>query len=299
MTGAASAELIELIRQDQHLGGLITEVAAHPDGGSKVVRARWITDHSPVVLKSELGELEAVWMPAMSSRCDDVVPRIRAHGATLADEPRPWLIMDDLPVRGRSDQPATARAVMCAAARFQQEAVRLRLPTYPIDADFTQKYGAIAVDAGCPGPAREVVHRTTADDAWLRSLGEHVVGHGDVHFWNSVAARPEGPWRLIDPIPRTAHWAWDAAYAQMTSGVAETPDLITLLAEERTRLGLPIGTELDRVRVILLGWSSMLWWALLTARRTDDWWAAEVERHLTALAALPQLVAGPKISPSR
>lgn len=288
MTGARPAELIELVRQDQRLRGLITDLAAHPDGGSKVVRARWITDDSAVVLKSELGELEAVWMPAMSGRCADIVPTVRAHGAKLAGRPQPWLIMDDLPIRGRSDRPATARAVMGTAARFQQEALQLQLPTYPIDVPFVQKYGTIAADAGCPGPVRAALDQVVVDDAWLRSLGEHVVGHGDVHFWNAVAALPEGPWRLIDPIPRIAHWAWDAAYAQLTSGVAETPDLIMLLAEERGRLGLPIGTELDRVRVILLGWSSMLWWALLTARRTDGWWVAEVERYITALAGLPR-----------
>ena len=54
---------------------------------------------------------------------------------------------------------------------------------------------------------------------------------------------------------RTAHWGWDAAYAQLTSGVPATPDLITLLTRERQRIGLPVpGIEpFDRVRTMLLG----------------------------------------------
>lgn len=50
-----------------------------------------------------------------------------------------------------------------------------------------------------------------------------------------------------------AHRAGDAAYAHLASSVAETLDLITLLAEERSRLRLPIGTELERARAFQLG----------------------------------------------
>jgi hypothetical protein len=82
--------------------------------------------------------------------------------------------------------------------------------------------------------------------------------------------------------------AWDAAYAQMTSGVPQTPDLIPLLAAERKALGLPARgiDQSDRITVVLLGWTSMMWWALLPGRRSDIWWAGEVQRHVEALAGL-------------
>jgi hypothetical protein len=115
--------------------------------------------------------------------------------------------------------------------------------------------------------------------------------HGDVHFWNALAKTPDGPWRLVDPIPRTAHWAWDAAYAQLTSGVAETPDLLALLATEREQLGLPVPgiDHLEEIRTVLLGLSSLLWWAIMPARRTGLWWRQQIERNVTALAELEGL----------
>jgi hypothetical protein len=122
----------------------------------------------------------------------------------------------------------------------------------------------------------------------VRSLWQHVRGHGDVHFWNALAPTPAGPWRLVDPIPRTAHWAWDAAYAQMTSGVAGTPDLITLLEQERRRLGLAVcdPEDRERLRVVLLGWSAVLWWSIQVGRRDDRWWVNEIGRRIDELAEL-------------
>ncbi len=239
------------------------------------------------MLKVGLGELEAAWMPELSRRSTDVVAEVIAHGR-LDGLDLGWLLMPDLPHRGRSDRPGDVRGVIRAAARFQQEAVGLDLPTYPIDEDFLITYARQAIEAGCPGPAAAVLSRISTDEAWLRSLGGHVKGHGDLHFWNAVAPTPDGPWRLIDPIPRTAHWAWDPAYAQFTSGVPATPDLITLLTEERQRLGLPVpGVErFERLRTVLLGWSALLWWAILPARRGEDWWRGEVERAVAALAGI-------------
>ena len=196
--------------------------------------------------------------------------------------------MDDHPYRGRSDRAGVAREVMATTARFQLLAADIALPSYPIDVEFVRWSAEAATENNCPGPVADVTRRFEADDAWLRSLGDYVVGHGDVHFWNAVSVHPEGPWRLIDPIPRTAHWAWDAAYAQMTSGVPETPDLIRLLAPERQRLGLPVCgiDEIDAITVVLLGWTSMMWWALLPGRRGDAWWSGEVQRHVEELADL-------------
>lgn len=272
---------------DPTVNELVSDLRPDPPGQARIFRARTRPTGSPCVLKVSPGELELVWMPAMSARSTDVVAEVLAHG-TLRDLGTPWLLMVDLPLRARSDHADQARHVMRAAARFQQEASSLALPTYPIDLEFLTTYARQAIDAGCSGPATEVLDRVEADEVWLRSLGGHVKGHGDVHFWNAVAPTTDGPWRLIDPIPRIAHWAWDAAYAQLTSGVAETPDLITLLAEERRRLGLPTpgAEQFDRLRTILLGWSSCLWWAIQPARREEAWWRAEVERNLAVHAVL-------------
>lgn len=279
------SQLLTALRRDPVIGRLVEDIRPDPPDQARLFRCR--CSGSPYVLKVGLGELEAVWMPELSRRSDDVVAEVLASG----ELPRlglTWLLMADLPHRARSDRPGDVRGVSRAATRFQQEAVDLDLPTYPIDEEFLLTYARQAIKAHCPGPAVDAPGRIPADEAWLRSLGGHVRGHGDVHFWNAVAATPDGPWRLIDPIPRTAHWAWDAAYARLTSGVPATPDLITLLAHERQRLGLPVSgiEQFDRVRTILLGWSSLLWWAIMPARRPDAWWRGEVERNVAAYVAL-------------
>lgn len=128
----------------------------------------------------------------MAGRCDDVVPAIREHGVLESSPDQHWLIMEDLPHRGRSDIPDTARAIMHAAARFQQEAAALELATYPIDVGFVRTHGLAALDHDCPGPVGELLRRVESDDAWLRANRPYVKCHGDVHPWNAVAAQPPG-----------------------------------------------------------------------------------------------------------
>lgn len=281
------ADIADLVLHDPDLGRLARDLRPDPPDQGRLFRGRLINSGASCVLKVEPGQLEADWMPAISSRATDIVARVLGSG-TLAGGNQRWLLLEDLPVRGRSDRQGDVIGVMRCAARFQQVAADVLLPTYPIDAEFMTVYTRQAIEANCPGPAGEVLTRIKDDDDWLRSLGGHTVGHGDVHFWNAVAATPSGPWRLIDPIPRTAHWAWDAAYAQLTSGVPETPDLIAVLANQRQRLDLPVEERdlLNQVRTRLLGWSSLLWWAILPARRAEPWWHGQVRRNVAALATL-------------
>jgi len=125
--------------------------------------------------------------------------------------------MDDHPYRGRSDNAVVARDVMATTARFQLLAADIALPSYPIDVEFVRWSAEAAAENNCPGPVTDVMRRIEADDAWLRSLGDCVVGHGDVHFWNAGSEQPDGPWRLLDPsrerptgrgTPPTARSRW-------------------------------------------------------------------------------------------
>lgn len=278
---------MDVVRRDHDLGQLVHDLHPDPPDQDRLFRGRLAGSEASGILKVGLGELEADWMPAISARANDIVAHVIADGA-LTEINQRWLLLEDLPYRGRSDRYGDVIGVMRCAARFQQVATDVSLPTYPIDREFLIGYSNQAIESDCPGPTAEVVARIDDDDEWLRSLGGHTIGHGDVHFWNAVAPTESGPWRLIDPIPRTAHWAWDAAYAQLTSGVPETPDLITVLADERRRLDLPTEDEelLNQVRIQLLGWSSLLWWAIQPARRTEPWWQSQVEHNVAALAGL-------------
>ncbi len=242
----------------------------------------------PVVLKLNTTATEIEWMTEIAARTADLIPHVYASGTTLGGADVAWLLLADTPYHFDSAQALDCRKLMAAAARFQQTAAEIDGTTYGIDREFLDMYLPQAIEARCPGPGAEVLARMPADLAWLDDNSPRVRCHGDVHFGNAVATQPGGQLLLIDPIPRTAHWAWDAAYAQMTSGVPGTPALVPLLAHAREELGLPTASTraLERIETILLGWSSMLWWAIIPYRRTEGWWAQQVDDHICRLANL-------------
>lgn len=203
MTAELTPDLVtDVIARDPDLPRLVRDLRPDPPDQPRLFRGHLIASGESCVLKVGLGELEADWMPAMSSRCTDVVADVLGHGI-LPELDQNWLLMSYLPYRARSDRHNDAIGVMQCAARFQQTAIDLDLPTYPIDSEFLTLYTKEAIANDCPGPAATVLARIDEDDAWLRSLGGHTVGHGDVHFWNAVASTPNGPWRLIllTPFP--------------------------------------------------------------------------------------------------
>lgn len=248
----------------------------------------WGPAASPVLLKLNVTDLEREWMVAVAARSTDLVPSVHAAGARLDGVDVGWLLLDDTPHHFDSERVSDCQKLMQAAARFQQIAATIDGTTYGIDRDFFGTWLPAAIQADCPGPGARVFDRMPEDLAWLDTTGPRVRCHGDVHFGNAVSATPGGHLLLLDPIPRTAHWAWDAAYAEMTSGMPGTPPLVPLLAQTREDLGLPTatGAALQTIETILLGWSSMLWWAIVPYRRTDRWWAQQVARHVERLARL-------------
>lgn len=138
-----------------------------------------------------------------------IVPDVIGHGI-LPDIDQRWLLVQDVTHRTRSDRLNNAIGVMRSAARFQQVAAELSLPTYPIDSRFLTTYTRQAIDADCPGPATDILGRIDADDEWLRSLNGHVIGHGDSHLTTPSRRHPMGHGGLsIQSL--APHWAWDAA----------------------------------------------------------------------------------------
>ncbi|GAA5008695.1 phosphotransferase [Actinopolymorpha pittospori] len=250
-------------------------------------RAVWAPTGESVMVKLNASVIELEWMSAISRRAPGLVPHVYASGRRLGDVDMGWLVLRRAPHHIDSGCPADCRNLMLAAARFQQVAHDIDKMTYPIDAGFFEWCMPDAIKADCPGPGKEVLARLHHDMRWIDEQCPRVRCHGDVHFDNALSEAPGGPLLLIDPIPRTASWAWDAAYAQMLSGKERTPRLVPLLAEARRSLGLPTGDPptLERLETILLAWSSMLWWAIKPFRRDDPWFAEQVRRNLVRLAS--------------
>lgn len=249
--------------------------------------AVWVPTGEPVVVKLNASAIERDWMSEVSRRTSGLVPPVYAGGPRLRDVDVGWLVLRRTPHQFDSGSVDDCRKLMLAAARFQQVACDIDATTYPIDAAFFQWCMPDAIRANCPGPGGDVLARLDEDRRWMDEQFPRVRCHGDVHFANAVSEVPGGKLLLIDPIPRTANWAWDAAYAQLTSGKEGTPRLVPLLAESRRSLGLPTGgpATLERLETILLAWSSMLWWAIIPFRRSDPWWVQQVEHNLERLAS--------------
>lgn len=252
-------------------------------------RAIWAPTAESVVVKLNATAIELDWTLEVSRRAPGLMPHVYANGRRLGDVDVGWLVLRRAPHHIDSGSPDDGRRLMVAAARFQQVARDIEATTYPpVDAAFFEWCMPEAIKAGCPA-GEDVLARLHQDLAWLDDQSRRVRCHGDVHFDNALSEIEGGPLLLIDPSPRTAHWAWDAAYAQTLSGKDGTPGLIPFLAEARRSLGLPTGdpATFDRLETILLAWSSMLWWAIKPARRNDPWFAAHAKRNLERLATSP------------
>lgn len=242
--------------------------------------AVWSPTGAPVAVKLNASAIELEWMLEVSRRAPDLVPHIFASGSKLDGIDLGWLVLQRAPHHFSSTVVEDCDKLMSAAARFQQVAQDIDASTYPIDVEFFEWCLPESIGAGCPGPGEVVLSRLRQDIAWMDERFLRVRCHGDVHFGNAISeTTPHGSLLLIDPIPRTANWAWDAAYAQMTSCLPGTPRLVPLLAEARRSLGLPIGDmdareepeALVKLEIVLLAWSSMLWWAIIPYRRRDPW----------------------------
>jgi hypothetical protein len=252
-------------------------------------RAVWAPTGESVAVKLNATAIELDWMLEVSRRAPGLVPHVYASGRRLGDVEMSWLVLRRAPHHFDPGSPDACRRLMLAATRFQQVARDIDATTYPpVDAAFFEWCMPEAIKADCPA-GEDVLARLHQDMRWVDEQSPRVRCHGDVHFDNALSEIRGGPLLLIDPMPRTANWAWDAAYAQMFSGNDGTPRLVPLLAEARRSLGLPIGepAALRRLETILLAWSSMLWWAIKPARRDDPWFAAHARRNLQRLAAAP------------
>jgi hypothetical protein len=116
------------------------------------------------------------------------------------------------------------------------------------------------VDRGAPGPAEHVLRRVFGDSAWVTSVCEIEVCHGDLHMANALCREepPGGRALLIDHHPTRMPWACEAAKPEILNaepGRLGCRGLIAIQAAIRLRQGLntPTGAELERLQAIVLG----------------------------------------------
>ena len=275
---ATSARLCDLAARDPAIREVIGDLQPDEPGNGSVW-ASGVTRHDGTAALLKLGarDAERQWMTSIDVATTDVVPRVFGSGDLRGVG---WLVLERCDVRLDRTLSTDVAAVVRSAARYQQAATGISAATSTMDLDEVRAnlIGARAQD--CPGDVDRAL--AGAERSWAFITAECGLGvnHGDVHFGNVVARQAHGPALLIDPMPVSTVWAWDAAYLEVMSG---HPGVIRQFAGEREALGLSTADDMNRVERIALGWVAALWWRIAPWRHEDPAWRRKVEHWVQGL----------------
>jgi hypothetical protein len=243
-------------------------------------------------VKLNISPWELYWMRALGAHAPDLAPRVLASGAQLGEYALRWLVLEKAPYQLNHAWGERMYDLLAeAAVRFQVAAQAIDRRFTAIEGrDATQRWIERGLHAGCPGSLRQVLARLHQDWEWVTRTCGLEVCFGDLTPVNALCRTPApggAPALLIDPIPRVAPWAWDAAYCQTISASSDVRMVHRMAAIRRQRgLHAPEGPDLDRLAVIMLAWLSALWWGIALWRHTDLPWRAQIERYVEASALL-------------
>jgi hypothetical protein len=246
----------------------------------------------PAFVKLNISPWELYWMRALGAHAPDLAPRVLASGEQLGGYELRWLVLEKVPYRlSQAWGERTYDLLAEAAVRFHMAAQSIDRRFTGIEClDATQRWIELGLREGCPGPLIRVLERLQHDWDWVTITCGLEVCFGDLTPVNALCHTPPPDGEcalLIDPIPRVAPWAWDAAYCQTISANSDVR-MVHRMAEIRRQCGLhaPEGPDLDRLAVIMLAWLSALWWGIAPWRHNDLPWRAQIERYVAASALL-------------
>jgi hypothetical protein len=180
--------------------------------------------------------------------------------------------------------PTEVAALIAALAIDPRTAGRLvgRQPTQPAPHTHRLFLGGIWSDGGLPVLIK--LDASPWELHWMLALGDLTTGNALCR-----TAPPAGERiLLIDPIPRVAPWAWDAAYCQALCSSTDVR-MVQRMAEFRRRHGLhaPTGAELERLAAVMLAWLGALWWGIAPWRREDAAWCRQIQRYDKGASSTP------------
>lgn len=273
-------------RMASHLVGLhhepSPEYTAH-----QFLFATWVPENIPVMIKLGAEPMESYWMSAIDRQAPGLVPRILAGGDDIGAYSVPWLVMEQIPQALSHDWGERMYDLLAdAAARFQTAACAIDA-RYVSQVSFPATLASLqrALSEDCPGPLQRLVDHLDADWLWVNGICGQAVCFGDLTMGNArVRPSPGGDAVvLIDPLPRIAPWAWDAAYCQ-TLDANDDVRMVQRMAEIRSAQGLtvPEPESLDHLAVILLAWLAAHRWWNTAFRREDPAWVRQIERYIVA-----------------
>lgn len=284
---ATVAMLVALAAADESIGDVITGLeATAPGNGSVWASGRTCIDGTSALLKLGARTSEREWMTAINAASADIVPRVFGSGEVYGVG---WLVLERCAAAFDRGLPDHVAAVLATAARWQHAGTVIEAATTPMDAAWLHEMLEAAATQSCPGDIAGVIDGV--ERSWEFAVAECglTTNHGDVHTGNAVARDPTGPALLIDPMPTTTVWAWDAAYLQAVLApyqrfgeAGHGGGLVHALARERRALGLrDRDGRLDGVERVVLAWAAAAWWRMAPWRHDNPQWRDWVERCVT------------------
>jgi hypothetical protein len=274
---ATIAQLVELAAHDPAITAVIPKLQAEgPGNGSVWASGTAQLDGTQVLLKLGARPEEREWVTAIDAAAPDIVPRVFGSGELRGVG---WLVLERCETKLDPTSQTTLSTVIDSTARYQQAAATISAPSTVMDVEALRQSLSDARSMSCPGAIHQAI--ADLDRAWtFASTACGVsVNHGDVHLANVVARYVDGPALLIDPMPITTVWAYDAAYLEVVSGHPGGEDPITgslglvhELARARQAMGLQTADDLDRVERLVLGWVAVLWWRIAPWRHDVAAW---------------------------
>lgn len=266
----------------------------------------WKASGTPVIVKLDADPWEQYWMSAIDRAAPGLVSRVFAGGERIGAHPLRWLALQRLPYALSHDWGERMYDLLAAsAARFQQAARGIETRyTGLVSLHSTRASLQQAIREDCPGPLQRVLDRLDADWTWVNAHCGQEVCFGDLTMGNAATPAPpelltavrsadcaatpalsSETIYLIDPLPRIAPWAYDAAYCQALDANSDVR-MIQRMAAARQALGLPVPNpaDLERLSTILMAWlGAQRWWST-AFRREDPAWCAQIQRYMEQAA---------------
>lgn len=306
-TRAVIEHLHRLVLCEPAIANVVFDLAPDPQPwGSSALHfsARTMGSGAEALIKINVPRDQLWWTRSLAHSHPQLLPHVVAAGESIGGEQLGWVIWERVAEglhpgwQGREfDMLLEAGVKFQVAARALADAAQAAGVLHQLRAEDLAERIEQGVRRAAPGPASRVLERVFEDWAWVTSVCESEICHGDLHMANALSreAPPGGEALLIDYHPTRMPWACEPAKPEILNADpnrAGCRKLVTKQAAIRSRLGLsaPAGADLARLQAIVLGWWAIQMWGYIGPSPDPNWrdpqiWHAENSAYIAGAAA--------------
>ena len=263
-----------------------------------MVLGNW--DGVPAIAKLGIFAHELYWAREVARVDPGVMPALYACGDTLGGEPLAWHVMERCPtVLGWQFQHEGYRLLMEAGVRFQLATRQIRragVPDVDVPGFCARLRESLASDYPVPEGSAPLATNLERDLAWVLSVCEVEICHGDLHPSNAVLRvtppDPAAQALLVDISSRPIPWAHEGSYAEIIWWHAPIPGghptMTHVMAEVRRRHGMsaPSDADLHRLSTLYRGWHALSAWPRASHRNHRPDYEAAARTYIKEAAEL-------------